>query len=59
MKSFALLFLGLMLTVGMVGCKKEDSAPAPGAAPTAPAGDADKDGDANATDAAPTEPAAN
>jgi hypothetical protein len=41
MKSFAVLFLGLTLTVGMIGCKKEEAKPAatpaadPAAAPAA------------------------
>ena len=61
MKSLAALLFGLLLTVGMVGCAKEEPAatPAPAASDAAPAGDADADGDANATDAAPADPAAN
>ena len=58
MKSFALLFLGLTLTVGMIGCKKEE----PAAAPAAPADGAaaPADGAAAPADgaAAPAEEAA-
>lgn len=37
MKSFALLLFGLTLTVGMVGCAKEETKPAAPAATTPPA----------------------
>ena len=57
MRRILFLFLGLMLTAGVVGCKKEDVAPVSKDA-AAPAGDADKDGDANATDDEPANPAA-
>lgn len=33
MKSFIALFLGLTLTVGMVGCKKDETKPVEPAAP--------------------------
>lgn len=61
MKTFALLVCCLTLTFATIGCKKEEPAvtpPAAGASDAAPAGDADKDGDANATDAAPADAAA-
>ena len=50
MKSFALLLFGLTLTVGMVGCAKEETKPAAPAATTPPA--------AESTPAAPAEEAA-
>lgn len=57
MSRIALLLLALVLTVGStIGCK-ESTTPT-STDPAAPAGDADKDGDANATDAAPADPAA-
>lgn len=63
MKTFALLVCCLTLTFATIGCKKEETKPAvtppaAGASDAAPAGDADKDGDANATDAAPADAAA-
>jgi hypothetical protein len=56
MRRIAFLFLGLCLTVATIGCKKEDVPPTT-TDPAAPAGDADKDGDANATDDAAADPA--
>lgn len=66
MRRIAVGFLGLLLTVGVIGC--EDTAtnepvapPADGATadPVAdPATDADADGDVNAVDDAPADPAA-
>ena len=56
MRRIALLFLGLCLTISTIGCKKEDVPPST-TDPAAPAGDADKDGDANDTDDAPADPA--
>lgn len=55
MRRIGLLFLGLCLTVGVIGCQKEDVPPST-TDPAAPAGDADSDGDANATDDAPADP---
>lgn len=53
MKSFSLLFLGLMLTVGMIGCKKEETPPA-----AAPAADPAAAPAADGAAAAPAEDAA-
>jgi hypothetical protein len=62
MRRIAYLFLGLCLTVGMVGCEGDtatDDTTAPATDPaTAPATDADADGDVNAADEAPADPAA-
>jgi hypothetical protein len=51
-----LLFLGLVLTVGAIGCSKEETTPT-STDDAAPTGDADADGDANATDDAAADPA--
>jgi hypothetical protein len=41
-----------------IGCKEDTTTPPATPDTTAPAGDADADGDANATDEAPADPAA-
>ena len=56
MRRILVLFLGLFLTVGAIGCKKEDT-PKTDSNTAAPGGDSDKDGDANATDDEPANPA--
>lgn len=56
MRRIAFCLYALVLALPLVGCKK-DTAPV-SSDPAAPAGDADKDGDANATDAEPADPAA-
>ncbi|HEX6963286.1 MAG TPA: hypothetical protein VF175_15570 [Lacipirellula sp.] len=62
MRRIAYLFLGLLLTVGMVGCEGDtatDDATTTTTDPaTDPATDADADGDVNAADEAPADPAA-
>ena len=55
MRRIVTLVLGLCLTIGIIGCKKEDVAPMSND-PAAPAGDSDKDGDANAADEEPADP---
>jgi hypothetical protein len=62
MRRIAFLFLGLCLTVGMVGCSDDtatdDTTPAAGTDTTTPPGDADADGAGDAADTAPADPAA-
>lgn len=64
MRRIAYLFLGLLLTVGMVGCEGDtatDDTTTPaetGTDTTTPPGDADTDGAGDATDTAPADPAA-
>ena len=58
MSRIALLLLALVLTMGTtIGCKEDTTTPPATPDTTAPAGDADADGDANATDEAPADPA--
>lgn len=58
MGRIAFLFLALILTVGTIGCKKEEATTVPTTTDTtAGEGDMDKDGDANKTDADEENPA--
>lgn len=57
MRRIVFCLYALVLALPLVGCKKEDTPPV-SADPAAPAGDADKDGDANATDDEPANPEA-
>jgi hypothetical protein len=60
MRRIAYLFLGLCLTVGMVGCAEDtatDDTTTTTDPVTDPATDADADGDMNAADEAPADPA--
>ncbi len=64
MRRIAYLFLGLCLTVGMVGCADDTATDTDTTAPagtdtTTPPGDADADGAGDAADTAPADPAAN
>jgi hypothetical protein len=54
MKQIALLLLGLCLTAATVGCEDKTTTKTD-ATTTTPAGDADKDGATDATDAAPAD----
>ena len=54
MRRIAFLLLALCLTISTVGCKEETTPTSTD--PAAPTGDADKDGDANATDDAAADP---
>lgn len=63
MRRIAVGFLGLLLTAGVVGCEGETATNEPVAPPAEgatadPAADTDADGEANATDEAPADPAA-
>ncbi len=54
MSRIAFLLLGLCLTIATIGCEQKTTPTTTD--PAAPTGDADKDGDANATDEEPADP---